>query len=140
MVDMSRIAIYQTMVFSALQTPVSSQKSKMARPLISRALGVIFSIVALAGSPAAQGVPRLDSYEGVAVRILQSNNAGNIHHIIDPAVNRVVGIIRGCPHAHNLTVHPDGLYYYVRTSRTRPLTCSTRKRSGSFSRSSCRRR
>ena len=84
----------------------------MPRLLIRRALGVIFSIVALAGSTAAQGVPRLDSYEGVAVRILQSNNAGNIHHIIDPTINRVVGIIKGCPHAHNLTVHTDGLYYY----------------------------
>ena len=57
-------------------------------------------------------MPRLDSYNGVAVRILQSNNAGNVHHIIDPAINKVVGLIRGCPHAHNLTVHPDGLYYY----------------------------
>jgi YVTN family beta-propeller protein len=57
-------------------------------------------------------VPRLDSYNGVAVRILQSNNAGVTHHIIDPATNRVVGIIKGCPHAHNLTTHPDGLYYY----------------------------
>jgi YVTN family beta-propeller protein len=68
---------------------------------------------ALVTAPAgAQGVPRLDSYNGVAVRILQSNNAGNIHHIIDPTINRVVGLIKGCPHAHNLTVHPDGLYYY----------------------------
>ena len=57
-------------------------------------------------------MPRLDSYTGVAVRILQSNNAGNIHHIIDPTINRVVGLIKGCPHAHNLTIHPDGLYYY----------------------------
>ncbi|MGQ0736952.1 MAG: YncE family protein [Acidobacteriota bacterium] len=84
----------------------------MARPLISRALPVVFGVVLLAAAAAAQGVPRLDSYQGVAVRILQSNNAGNIHHIIDPAINRVVGLIRGCPHAHNLTVHPDGLYYY----------------------------
>ena len=61
---------------------------------------------------AAQGVPRLDSYNGVAVRILQSNNAGNTHHIIDPTINKVVGVIKGCPHAHNITVHPDGLYYY----------------------------
>jgi YVTN family beta-propeller protein len=69
--------------------------------------------VVLAGAPAwAQGVPRLDSYAGVAVRIQQSNNAGDIHHIIDPTINRVVGLIRGCPNAHNLTVHPDGLYYY----------------------------
>jgi YVTN family beta-propeller protein len=71
-----------------------------------------FGFVLLAAPAAPQGVPRLDSYQGVAVRILQSNNAGNIHHIIDPTVNRVVGIIRGCPHAHNLTVHPDGRYYY----------------------------
>ena len=46
------------------------------------------------------------------MRILQSNNAGNIHHIIDPTTNRVAGLIRGCPNPHNLTTHPDGLYYY----------------------------
>jgi YVTN family beta-propeller protein len=75
-------------------------------------LRVLAVVALIAAAPAAQGVPRLDSYNGVAVRILQSNNAGDIHHIIDPTINRVVGIIRGCPHAHNLTVHPDGLYYY----------------------------
>ena len=75
-------------------------------------LRVIAVVALIAAAPAAQGVPRLDSYNGVAVRILQSNNAGDVHHIIDPTINRVVGIIRGCPHAHNLTVHPDGLYYY----------------------------
>ena len=84
----------------------------MATPLVTRAGRVLAGIVLLSAAAAAQGVPRLDSYNGVAVRILQSNNAGNIHHIIDPSINRVVGIIRGCPHAHNLTVHPDGLYYY----------------------------
>jgi DNA-binding beta-propeller fold protein YncE len=82
----------------------------MAR--VCRTLVGVVALVAFAGSAAAQGVPRLDSYNGVAVRILQSNNAGDIHHIIDPAVNKVVGLIRGCPHAHNLTVHPDALYYY----------------------------
>src|SRR5688572_33028665 len=70
------------------------------------------ALFALAVPATAQNVPRLDSYNGVAVRILQSNNAGNTHHIIDPTINRVVGIIKGCPHAHNLTLHPDGLYYY----------------------------
>ena len=84
----------------------------MASVLIRRALPSVCGILLLASSAAAQGVPRLDSYSGVAVRILQSNNAGDIHHIIDPTVNRVVGLIRGCPHAHNLTVHPDGLFYY----------------------------
>jgi YVTN family beta-propeller protein len=84
----------------------------MARPPISCALRLVLGIALFTVSVAGQGVPRLDSYQGVAVRILQSNNAGNIHHIIDPTINQVVGVIRGCPHAHNLTVHPDGLYYY----------------------------
>lgn len=84
----------------------------MTRPLIGRTLWGAIGLALVSATLGAQGVPRLDSYAGVAVRILQSNNAGNVHHIIDPAVNRVVGLIRGCPHAHNLTVHPDGLYYY----------------------------
>jgi YVTN family beta-propeller protein len=84
----------------------------MARSRLLRALPAFFGIVLLTAQVAGQGVPRLDSYNGVAVRILQSNNAGNIHHIIDPATHQVTGVIRGCPHAHNLTVHPDGLYYY----------------------------
>ena len=84
----------------------------MASWFIRLALSSVVGILLLSSSGAGQGVPRLDSYNGVAVRILQSNNAGNIHHIIDPTINKVVGLIRGCPHAHNLTVHPDGLYYY----------------------------
>jgi YVTN family beta-propeller protein len=84
----------------------------MTRPVIGRALWIVVGFVLLTASTGGQGVPRLDSYNGVAVRILQSNNAGNVHHIIDPTINRVVGLIKGCPHAHNLTTHPDGLYYY----------------------------
>ncbi len=80
-------------------------------PVIGRAV-LIAGLVGLAAAAAAQSVPRLTSYDGVAVRILQSNNAGNAHQIIDPATNRVVGVIKGCPHAHNLAVHPDSLYYY----------------------------
>jgi DNA-binding beta-propeller fold protein YncE len=84
----------------------------MTRSPLLRALAVFIGVAFTAAAAAAQGVPRLDSYNGVAVRILQSNNAGNVHHIIDPTTQRVTGLIRGCPHAHNLTTHPDGLYYY----------------------------
>jgi YVTN family beta-propeller protein len=87
----------------------------MMTALIGRALRMVAlgtAALALAKPVAAQGVPRLDSYNGVAVRILQSNNAGDVHHIIDPAINKVVGLIKGCPHAHNISVHPDALYYY----------------------------
>jgi len=66
-----------------------------------------------AGSPlGAQKVERLDSYDGVVIRMLQSNNAGNVHAVIDPALNEVVGYIEGCPRAHNIFSHPDGTYYY----------------------------
>ena len=84
----------------------------MKGSLIGRALSIVIGSLLLATSAAAQAVPKLDSYDGVAVRLLQSNNAGNIHQVIDPTLNEVVGLIRGCPNPHNLTVHPDGLYYY----------------------------
>ena len=64
----------------------------------------------LSGPLAGQKVDRLDSYEGVAVRILQSNNAGDVHAVIDPVKNEVVGYIEGCPRAHNITYY--GQYYY----------------------------
>ena len=89
----------------------------MGRSLIHRSLLVVCGSVLLVSSAAAQGVPKLDSYEGVAVRILQSNNAGTIQHVIDPATNEVTGLIRGCPNPHNLTSHPDGLYYYCANER-----------------------
>ena len=47
----------------------------MGRSLIHRSLLVVCGSVFLVSSAAAQGVPKLDSYEGDAVRILQSNNA-----------------------------------------------------------------
>jgi DNA-binding beta-propeller fold protein YncE len=73
---------------------------------------VLLGLSTIANPTLAQKVDRLDSYEGVAVRILQSNNAGTTQHIIDPVTNQVVGIIEGCPYPHNLMAHPEGLYYY----------------------------
>ena len=93
----------------------------MASPLVRRAVPAFFAGLCVAALAAAQGVPRLDSYDGVAVRILQSNNAGNVHHIIDPVAQRVVGVLKGCPHAHNLTTHPDGLYYYCSSEQDKTV-------------------
>ena len=68
----------------------------------------------LGGSPlAAQKVEPLDPIpDGYAVRILQSNNAGDVHAIIDPVANEVVAYLEGCPRAHNIFAHPDGTFYY----------------------------
>lgn len=84
----------------------------MTRSRIGRSALIVVCAALLTAPAAAQSVPKLDSYDGVAVRILQSNNAGTTQHVIDPAINEVVGIIRGCPNPHNLTSHPEGLYYY----------------------------
>jgi YVTN family beta-propeller protein len=84
----------------------------MASSFIRKVPFYVLGALLLQSPTTAQQVQRLDSYNGVAVRILQSNNGGNIHHIIDPTTNKVVGVLRGCARAHNITTHPDGLYYY----------------------------
>ena len=47
------------------------------------------------------------------VRIIQTNSAGDNVHVIDPATNRVVGIIDGIEVNHGVCVAPDGSRYYV---------------------------
>src|SRR6266568_1929847 len=47
------------------------------------------------------------------VRILQSNAAGDRVHIIDPATNKVVGVVPGIEAGHGVTASPDGTRMYV---------------------------
>ncbi len=47
------------------------------------------------------------------VRIIQTNSAGDNIHIIDPATNKVVGIINGIEVSHGAAVAPDGSRYYI---------------------------
>jgi len=47
------------------------------------------------------------------VRIIQTNSAGDNVHIIDPATNKVVGIIEGIEVGHGAGVAPDGSRIYV---------------------------
>jgi YVTN family beta-propeller protein len=46
-------------------------------------------------------------------RIIQTNSAGNNVHVIDPATNTVVGIIRGIEAGHGAGGAPDGSRIYV---------------------------
>jgi len=46
------------------------------------------------------------------VRIIQTNSAGDNVHIIDPATNKVVGVITGIEVSHGAAVAPDGNRYY----------------------------
>src|SRR5919109_2644373 len=47
------------------------------------------------------------------VRIIQTNSAGDNVHIIDPATNKVVGVIEGIEVGHGAGVAPDGSRIYV---------------------------
>jgi YVTN family beta-propeller protein len=47
------------------------------------------------------------------VRILQTNSAGDNVHIIDPATNKVVGVIDGIEVNHGIGAAPDGSRIYV---------------------------
>jgi YVTN family beta-propeller protein len=46
-------------------------------------------------------------------RIIQTNSAGDNVHLIDPATNTVVGIIRGIEAGHGAGASPDGSRIYV---------------------------
>ena len=47
------------------------------------------------------------------VRIIQTNSAGDNVHIIDPATNKVVGVIDGIEVNHGAAVAPDGTRIYI---------------------------
>ena len=47
------------------------------------------------------------------VRIVQTNSAGDNVHLIDPATNKVAGIIEGIEVSHGAGVAPDGRRIYV---------------------------
>lgn len=47
------------------------------------------------------------------VRIIQTNSAGDNVHVIDPATNRVVGVIEGIEVNHGAAAAPDGSRIYV---------------------------
>lgn len=47
------------------------------------------------------------------VRILQTNSAGDNVHVIDPATNKVVGVIEGIEVNHGIGASPDGSRIYV---------------------------
>ncbi len=43
-----------------------------------------------------------------SVRIIQTNSAGDDVHVIDPATNKVVGVIHGIEVNHGAASAPDG--------------------------------
>src|SRR5579864_1859015 len=48
-----------------------------------------------------------------SVRIIQTNSAGDDVDVIDPATNKVVGVIKGIEVSHGAAAAPDGSRYYI---------------------------
>ena len=48
-----------------------------------------------------------------AVRVIQTNSAGDNVHVIDPATNRVVGVIGDIEVPHGVAIAPDGGRIYI---------------------------
>jgi YVTN family beta-propeller protein len=61
------------------------------------------------------------------VRIIQTNSAGDDVSIIDPASNKVVGIIHGIEVNHGAAAAPDGSRYYVSDEERSTLDVVDRK-------------
>ena len=69
------------------------------------------ALAAWVRGPAAAATPAPAA--GTAVRIIQTNAAGDDTHLIDPATNRVVGVIHGVEIPHGVTASPDGSRLYL---------------------------
>lgn len=54
-------------------------------------------------------------------RVLQTNSAGDNIHVIDPATNKVVGIIQDIEVPHGVTLAPDGRHIYITDESLRTL-------------------
>src|SRR5262245_22506641 len=55
------------------------------------------------------------------VRIIQTNSAGDNVHVIDPATNKVVGVIEGIEVSHGATAMPDGSRIFISNEADRTL-------------------
>jgi YVTN family beta-propeller protein len=62
-----------------------------------------------------------------SVRIIQTNSAGDDVSIIDPAVNKVVGTIKGIEVNHGAAAAPDGSRYYISNEGRSTLDVVDRK-------------
>jgi len=77
-------------------------------------------------SPSASGartpvIPVPAGGQGLKVRIIQTNMAGDNLHIIDPATNRVVAEITGIEANHGVAAAPDGSRLYVTNEADRTV-------------------
>jgi YVTN family beta-propeller protein len=71
----------------------------MIRAVLGVPLGVLIAVMSLTAAD--------------EVRVIQTNSAGDNVHVIDPATNRVVGVIEDIEVPHGVTIAPDGRRIYI---------------------------
>src|SRR5712672_2460742 len=74
------------------------------RPYLAVAVGVLLCTMAARAA---------DKAGDRKVRIIQTNSAGDNVHVIDPATNKVVGVIEGIEVNHGVGAAPDGTRIYI---------------------------
>ena len=70
---------------------------------------------------AAMAIALVAAADAASVRIIQTNSAGTDVHLIDPATNKVVGIIHGIEVNHGVTAAPDGSRFYITNEADKTL-------------------
>src|SRR5438876_3854577 len=61
------------------------------------------------------------------VRVYVTNSAGDSVHVIDPATNKVVQVIKGIEAAHGINFSPDGARVYISNEAENTLDVVDRK-------------
>jgi YVTN family beta-propeller protein len=79
------------------------------------------SPLAVATANPASGAPSNGAAQGLKLRIIQTNMAGDNLHIIDPVTNRIVGEITGIEANHGVAAAPDGGRLYVSNEADRTV-------------------
>src|SRR5207248_8246730 len=74
-----------------------------------RALAALALLVAASTAT----LPAQQRMAAMKARVVQTNAAGDNVHIIDPATNKVVGVINDIEVPHGVTVAPDGSRIYI---------------------------
>ena len=77
----------------------------MSKQMFRRCVMVLSGVILCALTLSAAG--------NKVVRIIQTNSAGDNVDVIDPATNKVVGVIEGIEVNHGAAVAPDGSRIYI---------------------------
>lgn len=98
-----------------------SRSLPMSRFLTPGPFWTLLALISVGVSTMAASPGDLQGQSDRTLRVIQTNSAGDDAHIIDPATNRVVGVVTGLGKPHGVMVHPDGTRYYFTNEEDQSL-------------------